>query len=71
MTSPIWDPKNPGHPKDVGKFKDFINAELARLRKMLKKAGSGAGAQGISDAIDDGIEAGKAAGLEYSGEKFK
>jgi hypothetical protein len=64
-----WDPKNPGYPKDDKKFKNFLNSQIERLRKMLQKEGKAE--DDIKKAIKDAIEAGTAAGYKYSGEKFK
>ncbi|HEV3041210.1 MAG TPA: hypothetical protein VHA33_25815 [Candidatus Angelobacter sp.] len=64
-----WDRNQPGYPKDAKKFKNFLNSEIERLRKMLQKEGKAEG--DIKNAIKDAIEAGTAAGYKYSGDKFK
>jgi hypothetical protein len=59
-----------GTPKDLKKFGDFLNAEIARLEKIAKKEGGGAAAGKIAEAIGAAYDAGTAAGLDLkSGKK--
>lgn len=53
-----------GQTNDKKKFKDFLNAEIQRLRKILRKEGEGKAKEKIAEAIDDAFKAGKAAGLK-------
>lgn len=57
-----WD--KDGQPNDKKKFKDFLNAEIQRLRKILRKEGEGKAKEKTAEAIDDAFKAGKAAGLK-------
>jgi hypothetical protein len=62
------DPKNwdkDGQPPDKKKFGKFLNDEIERLKKILKKEGDGNGKDSIKKAMSDAIEAGKAAGLKF------
>ena len=57
-----WD--KDGQPHSKRKLKDFLNAEIRRLKKIRRKEGDGGADDQIEDAIKSAYEAGKAAGLK-------